>query len=270
MKELKEHIVISVGCEYACGGSAIGRLMARDLGIAYYDRYIIDRIMEETGVSPALLELADKGVDISGLRAGDGYANAPTKYTDLTDRMVYIQKEIVRKLADRSSCVIIGRCSDYILRRRTDCLRVYIYGPTDYRMNNVMKELHVDARKAERILRENDENLMARYRQITGTDWGERHHRQLLIDSSVLGIEGTARYIEGFVEDFYGKLYPESASGGQRIEITDGNRGAEEADLQLHSEGAGLQPHSDGDNLQSHSASTDRTTFVATAAGKEV
>lgn len=132
MEALKKHLVISVGCEYACGGSAIGRWIAKDLGIAYYDRHIIDQIMERTGVSPALLKLADKGVDISGLRAEDGFANAPTKYANLTERMVYIQKEVVKKLADRSSCVIIGRCSDYILRNRKDTLNFYIYGPEEY------------------------------------------------------------------------------------------------------------------------------------------
>jgi len=206
MEALKKHLVISVGCEYACGGSAIGRWIAKDLGIAYYDRHIIDQIMERTGVSPALLKLADKGVDISGLRAEDGFANAPTKYANLTERMVYIQKEVVKKLADRSSCVIIGRCSDYILRNRKDTLNFYIYGPEEYRIENVKKELGVDDARAKELIRENDEYLMARYRQITGTDWGERHHRQLLIDSSVLGIRETATYLEGFVKSFYDKL----------------------------------------------------------------
>lgn len=203
----KNHIVVSVGCEYACGGSAIGRLIAHDLGIAYYDRYMIDKIMEQTGVSPSLMELADKGIDVSGLRAADGYANAPTKYTNLTERMVYIQKEIVKKLADRSSCVIIGRCSDYILRDRKDCLKVYIYGPREFRLANVQKELGCDRKKAEKLIEENDENLRARYQQITGTDWGERHHRQVLIDSSVLGVEGTAAYLEGFINEFADRLY---------------------------------------------------------------
>lgn len=212
MEKLEKHLVISVGCEYACGGSAIARLIASDFGIPCHDRYTIDRIMEQTGVSPALLQLAEEGVDISGLRAEDGYANAPTKYTDLTDRMVYMQTEIVKKLADRSSCVIVGRCSDYILRDRADCLRVYIYAPMDFRMNNVKQELSVDTKKAERIIHENDENLMARYQQITGTDWGERHHRQLLVDSSVLGLEGTARYIEDFAGACYKKLYAEKSA----------------------------------------------------------
>ena len=212
MEELKNHIVVSVGCEYACGGAAIGRVIARDLKMAYYDRHIVDQIMEQVGVSPALLKLADQGIDISGLRSEPGYAYAPTKYKNLTDRMVYIQKEVIKKLADRSSCVIIGRCSDYILRHRTDTLNVFIYGPADYRLKNVMHELHVDETKARSLLEENDDNLHARYLQITGTDWGERHNRQMLIDSSVLGVEGTARYIEELILAFSNKIYTAEGS----------------------------------------------------------
>ncbi|MEE3460732.1 MAG: cytidylate kinase-like family protein [Lachnospiraceae bacterium] len=204
---MDEHIVISIGCEYACGGAAVGRAISKDLGIPCYDRVVIDRIMEQTGVSPALLSLADKGIDISGLRAESGYSGAPTKYTNLTDRMVYLQKEVVKKLAEKSSCIIIGRCSDYILRERDDCLNFFIYAPMDKRMENVKNELKVDDKKAAELIKENDENLHARYLQITGTDWGERHHRQILIDSSVLGVEGTAKYLEEFIELFRRKKY---------------------------------------------------------------
>lgn len=209
MGQLKEHLVISLGCEYGCGGSAIGKKIAEKLDIAYYDRQIVDKIMEEVGVTPSLMNLAEKGIDISGLRAEEGYANAPTKYTNLTDRMVYLQKEIIKKLADKSSCLIVGRCSDYILRDRKDCVNIYVYAPMDIRLKNVEDELKLDEKKAKETIEENDNNLHARYLQITGTDWGERHNRQILIDSSVLGVEGTADYLVEFIKKFYAKVYPE-------------------------------------------------------------
>ena len=209
MGQLKEHLVISLGCEYGCGGSAIGKKIAEKLDIAYYDRQIVDKIMEEVGVTPSLMNLAEKGIDISGLRAEEGYANAPTKYTNLTDRMVYLQKEIIKKLAAKSSCLIVGRCSDYILRDRKDCVNIYVYAPMDIRLKNVEDELKLDEKKAKERIEENDNNLHARYLQITGTDWGERHNRQILIDSSVLGVEGTADYLVEFIKKFYAKVYPE-------------------------------------------------------------
>lgn len=203
----EKHYIISIGSEYASGGSAVARAVARDLDIPCYGRHTVDRIMEQTGVSPALVELANRGIDVSGLRAASGYSSAPTKYTDLTERMVYLQKEVIRKLAERSSCVINGRCADYILRDRKDCLNIFVYAPEKFRLANVERELKVDEKKARQIIHENDENLHARYLQITGTDWGERHNRQMLIDCSLLGVNGTAKYIELLAEQFRRKIY---------------------------------------------------------------
>ena len=123
----------------------------------------------------------------------------------MTDRVVYIQKEVVKKLAARSSCVIIGRCSDYILRNNPRCVNVFIYAPDEVRVSNVMKELKVDEEKAKELIRENDQMLHARYKQMTGSNRGARHNRHMLIDSSVLGIEGTAEYIEEFVKKYLAK-----------------------------------------------------------------
>ena len=200
-----EQYVVTVGCEYGCGGSAVGRALARNLEIAYYDRALIDKIIEETGVSHDLMKMADAGKDIKGKRENaSGPAGLP-KYKNLTDRVVYIQKEVVKKLAARSSCVIIGRCSDYILRNNPRCVNVFIYAPDEVRVSNVMKELKVDEEKAKELIRENDQMLHARYKQMTGSNRGARHNRHMLIDSSVLGIEGPAEYIEEFVKKYLAK-----------------------------------------------------------------
>ena len=116
-----------------------------------------------------------------------------------------VQKEVVKKLAARSSCVIIGRCSDYILRNNPRCVNVFIYAPDKVRVQNVMQELKVGEEKAKELIRENDQMLHARYKQMTGSNRGARHNRHMLIDSSVLGIEGTAEYIEEFVKKYLAK-----------------------------------------------------------------
>lgn len=200
-----EQYVVTVGCEYGCGGSAVGRALARNLEIAYYDRTLIDKIIEETGVSHDLMEMADAGKDIKGKRENASGPAGLSKYKNLTDRVVYIQKEVVKKLAARSSCVIIGRCSDYILRNNPRCVNVFIYAPDEIRVSNVMKELRVDEEEAKELIRENDQMLHARYKQMTGSNRGARHNRHMLIDSSVLGIEGTAEYIEEFVKKYLAK-----------------------------------------------------------------
>ncbi|MGM9538990.1 MAG: AAA family ATPase [Candidatus Onthomonas sp.] len=199
-----KHIVITVGCEYGCGGPKIGKIIAEDLGIEYYDRALIDSIIEETGVSHSLMEMAESGVDIKGRDISLQHTQGP-KYSNLTQRVVYIQTEVVKKLAERTSCVIIGRCSDYILRDRTDCLNVFIYAPDEVRVKTVMEEQQVTEEQARALIEQNDKMLHARYKQMTGTYRGDRHNRHMLIDSSLLGIDRTAKFIEGLAAQAFGE-----------------------------------------------------------------
>lgn len=199
-----KHIVITVGCEYGCGGPAIGKILAEDLGIEYYDRDLIDRIIEETGVSRDVMEKAEAGKDIKG-RGLEMKDKQGLKYANLTGRVVYIQTEVVKKLAERTSCVIIGRCSDYILKDRDDCLNVFIYAPDEVRVKNVMEGQNVSEEEAKKLIERNDKMLHARYKQMTGTYRGDRHNRHMLIDSSVLGLDGTAKFIESLAAQMFGQ-----------------------------------------------------------------
>lgn len=198
---MRKHFVISVGCEYGCYGNEIGEMIAKDFGIAYYDRKLVDDIMEEAGFSKDLAEKAEAGVDIRGKATKTAAASgAPTQYTNLTKRMVYIQTEVIKKLAARGSCVFIGRCSDYILRDQDNCLNVFIYAPTEVRIANVMEKHNLSREDAILLIEKNDEMFHNRYKQMTGTYRGDRHNRHFLIDSSMLGPEGTAKLIEEIAE----------------------------------------------------------------------
>lgn len=194
-----KHRVISIGCEYGSGGPAVGKLIAEDLGIEYYDRDLIDQIIERTGVSQHLLDMADAGIDVKGRSRSLSNTAAPTKYQNLTDRVVYIQTQVVKKLAERSSCVIIGRCADYILKDRDDCLNIFVYAPEEVRMKTVMEVKGCTEEMAKKLIQENDAMNHARYKQMTGTYRGDRHNRHMLIDSNYLGVEGTAKFIESLI-----------------------------------------------------------------------
>ena len=126
------------------------------------------------------------------------------KYHNLTDRVVFLQRETVRRLAARGSCVFVGRCADHILRHREKCLNVFIYAPDAVRLNAVMKEHNLKKAEAELLIRKSDEDLHARYKQVTGTYRGDRHNRHLLIDSSLLGIDRTAKLIEEVAAERFG------------------------------------------------------------------
>ena len=196
----KQHLIISIGCEYASGGTAVGKLLSERLGIEYFDRDFIDKIIERVGISQHVLDLADAGAAVKGISTQAKGAEGNLKYTDLTDRLVFIQKQVVKKLAERTSCVIIGRCADYILRDRNDVINVFIYAPLAVRLKTVMEHFGCDKAAAEKLIEENDAMYHARYHQITSTFRGDRHNRHLLIDCSLLGVEGTAAYLEDLVK----------------------------------------------------------------------
>lgn len=203
---MRDHFVISVGCEYGCFGSEIGKRIARDFGIAYYDRELIDEIIEEAGFSKDLTEKAEAGIDVKGKASrGALTAGGPTRYANLTERVVYIQTEVIKKLAARGSCVFIGRCSDYILREQDNCLNVFIYAPSEVRIRNVMEAHSLSRDDAVLLIEKNDEMLHARYKQMTGTYRGDRHNRHLLIDSNLLGLEGTVKLIEEVANKVFGE-----------------------------------------------------------------
>lgn len=115
----KTKVIITVGCEYGCHGPAIAQKMADDFGIPCYDRDLIDDIIEEAGFSKDLLDKAEKGHAIRGRdtdQSTDPKKLGAIRYHNLTDRVVFLQRETVRRLAARGSCVFVGRCADHILR----------------------------------------------------------------------------------------------------------------------------------------------------------
>ncbi len=199
-----QDFILTIGCEYGSGGPDIAKIIAKDLGYPCYDRAIIDRIIEETGLSKEMTEKLEAGVEVRGRSQVLQNTASPSKYSILTDRVVYLQTQIIRKLAGRGPCVIVGRCSDYVLRDRNDVLNAFVYAPEAERLKHIMDVLKVSEEAARVLIDKNDKQLHARYKQMTGTYRGDRHNRHILIDSSVLGFEKTAKFIEDFAKQKFG------------------------------------------------------------------
>lgn len=190
-----KHFVITVGCEFGSGGPEIGKMLAKSLGIEYYDRDLVDKAVEKIGVEKHLVEEADnKNFVPYGIETSLG-----TRYANLSNKVIYTQFDVIRKMA-KTSCVIIGRCSDYILKGQENVVNVFIYAPTEVRIKTIMEKMNLSERHAAEVIRDYDNALHRRYKYITGTYRGDRHNRHLLVDSSVLGWEKTAKFIKSFVE----------------------------------------------------------------------
>ena len=186
-----KHFVVTVGCEYASGGIEIGKMIAKSLGVEYYDRDLIDKVVEQIGVERELVEKADSGENVKY----EFDTNFGPRYANLTNRVIYEQFEVINKFAEKSSCVIIGRCSNYILKDRKDCLNVFIYAPFEKRVEYVMEKKGVSYDEAAELVKYNDRMLSSRYNYMTNGDMRDCSMRDMMIDSSVLGLEKTAKYI---------------------------------------------------------------------------
>ena len=186
-----KHFVVTVGCEYASGGIEIGKMIAKSLGVEYYDRDLIDKVVEQIGVDRELVEKADSGENVKY----EFDTNFGPRYANLTNRVIYEQFEVINKFAEKSSCVIIGRCSNYILKDRKDCLIVFIYAPFEKRVEYVMEKKGVSYDEAAELVKYNDRMLSSRYNYMTNGDMRDCSMRDMMIDSSVLGLEKTAKYI---------------------------------------------------------------------------
>lgn len=191
-----KQFVVTIGCEYGSGGPEIGKMIAQSLGIEYYDRDLVDKVVDKLGVDKDLVQSADSGNNVKyefDTKLGPRYAN-------LTNRVIYTQFDVIQKLANKSSCVIIGRCSNYVLKDQKNCLNLFIYAPEDVRVKHIMETQNLSKKKAEELVKYNDEMLHSRYFYMTGTDRGDRSLRHMMIDSSVLGLEKTAKYIMQLID----------------------------------------------------------------------
>ena len=191
------HFVITVGCEYGSGGPQIAKMIADRLGIEYYNRDLVDKVVAQIGVDKGLVEKADTKI---GVRYAFDTSYG-VRYANLSNRVIDAQFQAINDFANRSSCVIVGRSSDYILRNRDDVLNVFIYAPQEDEIAAVMKEKGIkNMRKAKEEWESVDKAQHARHEYITGKKRGDRHTRDMLINSSILGWDETADMIIDMID----------------------------------------------------------------------
>lgn len=199
---MAKKIVITIARQYGSGGREIGERVAQLIGIPLYDKEMIKdaaeagkldegiiKEVEETAANSLLYTLA-MGSNILGTTAHFGYK------MPLNDKLFILQSEIIKKYADEGSCVIIGRCSDYVLRERDDVFRIFIYGDLEHRRQRVI-DRHPEIKESTVIdvINKTDKRRMSYYNFYTGGKWGKYDNYDMAINSSTLGIEGAAQLI---------------------------------------------------------------------------
>ena len=184
-----KHLVITIGCEYGAKGNAIGKKIAQDLGIKFYDRDLVDEIIKEVGIPTDIMDRVEEGGTIAGKGAQGDVRGSFSKYADLTDRAIHVQKQIIRKLAQKEACVIIGRSADYILKDRDDVLNVFIHGDMPEKIKRITGLYNVEEKEAVKMMADTDKRRRTNYNFYTDQNWGKASNYTLCLNSSQLGYD---------------------------------------------------------------------------------
>lgn len=186
--------IITISREFGSGGRTIGREAARQLGIPCYDKELIEKIAEESGYAKTFVEDESEYAPNSGSlaymflgRGVDGLANA--------DHLWIAQKKVIQEIAAQGPCVIVGRCADYILREREDCMNVFVYADKTFRAKRIVEQYGESSVEPEKRLADKDKKRKLNYKYFTDREWGKRQNYQLCIDSGFVGIEQAAALI---------------------------------------------------------------------------
>ncbi|MGM9642751.1 MAG: AAA family ATPase [Eubacteriales bacterium] len=202
--------VITVARQYGSGGREIGLRLGELLGIKAYDKELITMAAQKSGMSEEVLNYVDEKATSSllySLAMRASYMSGATNNMNipLNDKLFITQSEIIREKAESESCVIVGRCADYVLRHVENRLSIFIYAPDDFKIGRIIERHEgVDEKEAKELSRKIDKRRVNYYNYYTGKKWGAPENYQILIDSSVLGIEGTARVLASIIKSkFY-------------------------------------------------------------------
>lgn len=192
-------LIINVGRQFGSGGRLVALALGRKLGIPVYDQELIAKAAEQSGFSKELFANSDEKrnllalssfiVDVGRFGSADNYMS--------DNQLFVIQSNVIRSLADKGPAIFIGRCSDYILRDRK-CLDVFVTATDEVRIKRIAERMNITPEHADSLMRKKDRTRETYYNYYTFGNWGVASNYDLCVDSSVLGIEGTADMIIDF------------------------------------------------------------------------
>lgn len=180
--------IITISRQFGSGGRTIGRLLSEKLGIPCYDNELIEKLAQESGFDKNYIAEQGEYTAHSNWFV-NAFSTGRSSYPTNQDYLWKIQRQIILDLAEQSPCIIVGRCADYILREKADCLRVFIHADMEHRAERIVKLYGESDVAPEKRLRDKDKRRSAYYRFYTDTEWGIAEHYHVCLNSGALGIE---------------------------------------------------------------------------------
>ena len=198
---MEKKIIINIGRQFGGGGLGVASEIGKKLGIPVYDNELIKKAAQDSGFSAEFFEQSDEKRRIFSLSAiFTSIYTSPTENYMSDSGLFEIQCATIKKIAEQGSAVIVGRCSDYVLREMDCVLNVFLTSPLSVRVERISERHGLDAEKAEALILQKDKAREEYYNYFTFGNWGVASTYDLCVDSSILGIEGTADYIIDFAK----------------------------------------------------------------------
>ena len=198
--------IVTISRQYGSGGRYIGENLAKAMGVPCYDEKLIDMIAKESGFAQSFV--AEKGERMTGsllfnIASSLSFANnvfSTNNGVTLQDEIYFTQNRIIKELADKGPCVIVGRCADYILREREDCLNVFIFADNESKIERAEKYFNITREEAPAVLKKKDKARANHYKYYTDQEWGMASNYDLCLNSGLIGIEGCVKAIQQVLE----------------------------------------------------------------------
>jgi cytidylate kinase len=214
---MAEKFAITIGRQYGSGGKEIGLRVGELLGIKVYDKELLTMAAEKEGINPDYLRRVDERAASSllyTLAMGSSAYSARHLGVDvpINDQLFIAQTEIIKEIAEEGPAIFIGRCADYVLRNHPHRLSFFIHSDYDSRVHRIMAQHNVKRSEAESMINKTDKKRINYYNFYTGKKWGKFENYHMSLDSSLLGVEGTAQMIAQLV-----KIYNSESDDERKI-----------------------------------------------------
>ena len=203
---MKTNTIITIGRQFGSAGRDVGKKLAENLGIRYYDKELLARAAKESGMCEEIFETHDEKPTSSFLYSlvmdtysfgynGKAYTDMPINH-----KVFLAQFDAIKKIADEGPCVLVGRCADYALESYDNVISVFIRADFEARVARVAKAYNVPMNKAKDMVIKTDKKRASYYNYYTNKRWGEADSYDLCLNTSKVGVEGAAKAIEQFIE----------------------------------------------------------------------
>lgn len=184
-----KYSIITINREFESRGSEIAQAVAKKLNLPYVDKFLVTESAAKSGISEAAIQATDEQLAsrfaYSQAEAGHYYGSASSPLPT-NEQVAKVQFELIREIASKGPCLIVGRCANYLLRDREDVLDIFVHAGRDYRVRRTMESFSLSEQAAVRLLKRTDKARKAYYKNYTGMDWNDPNSYHMVINSDRL------------------------------------------------------------------------------------